>query len=200
MGDRVKEMLQNIMTATIKGDRTMLRNIAKIDDDVDILHGHIVTFLGQISQKTLTEEQTRVLINLMAATNDLENIGDIIETDLVYLGNQRIAAQVSISDETREVLHKLHNVVASTTELAVDAVMENDRRAALEVIAMKADINRLMDSAAMHESKRLVAEEPNRLAAYTLEMDIIEKLKRIYYFAKRMAKTVVHEEEPGHAA
>jgi phosphate:Na+ symporter len=200
MGDRVKEMLQNIMTATIKGDRTMLRNIAKIDDDVDILHGHIVTFLGQISQKTLTEEQTRILINLMAATNDLENIGDIIETDLVYLGNQRISAQVSISDETREVLHKLHNVVASTTELAVDAVMENDRRAALEVIAMKADINRLMDSAAMHESKRLVAEEPNRLAAYTLEMDIIEKLKRIYYFAKRMAKTVVHEEVSEHAA
>ena len=200
MGDRVKEMLQNIMTATIKGDRTMLRNIAKIDDDVDILHGHIVTFLGQISQKTLTEEQTRVLINLMAASNDLENIGDIIETDLVYLGNQRIEAQVSISDETREVLHKLHNVVSATTELAVDAVMEDDRRAALEVIAMKADINRLMESAAMHESKRLVAEEPNRLAAYTLEMDIIEKLKRIYYFAKRMAKTVVHEEEPEHAA
>ena len=200
MGDRVKEMLQNIMTATIKGDRTMLRNIAKIDDDVDILHGHIVTFLGQISQKTLTEEQTRVLVNLMAASNDLENIGDIIETDLVYLGNQRIEAQVSISDETREILHKLHNVVTATTELAVDAVMEDDRRAALEVIAMKADINRLMESAAMHESKRLVAEEPNRLAAYTLEMDIIEKLKRIYYFAKRMAKTVVHEEESEHAA
>ena len=59
---------------------------------------------------------------------------------------------------------------------------------------MKADISQLMDSAAMHESRRLVAEEPNRLAAYTLEMDVIEKLKRIYYFAKRMAKSVVPEE------
>jgi len=27
-------------------------------------------------------------------------------------------------------------------------------------------------------------------------MDIIEKLKRIYYFAKRMAKTVTPEEVP----
>ena len=43
------------------------------------------------------------------------------------------------------------------------------------------------------EMKRLVAEEPNRLAAYTIEIDIIEKLKRIYYFAKRMAKTVTPE-------
>ena len=198
MGDRVTEMLEGIMTAVINGDRMMLKNIAKIDDEVDILHGHIVTYLGRISQKSLTEEQTRVLVNLMAATNDLENIGDIIETDLVYLGNEGIDAQVSISEETRELLRKLHFIVSTTAELAMDAVMENDERAAQEVIAMKADIGRLMDSAAMHESKRLVAEEPNRLAAYTLEIDIIEKLKRIYYFSKRMAKAVVPEEISEH--
>jgi phosphate:Na+ symporter len=198
MGDRVKEMLEGIMTAVINGDRMMLKNIAKIDDEVDILHGHIVTYLGRVSQKALTEEQTRVFVNLMAATNDLENIGDIIETDLVYLGNEGIDEQVSISEETRELLRKLHHIVSTTAELAIDAVMENDERAAQEVIAMKGDINRLMDSAAMHESKRLVAEEPNRLAAYTLEIDIIEKLKRIYYFSKRMAKAVMPEELSEH--
>ena len=200
MGDRVKEMLQDIMTAIINGNRIMLKNIAKIDDEVDILHGHIVTYLGQISQKALTEEQTRVLVDLMAAANDLENIGDIIETDMVYLGNEGIDAQVSISEETREVLRKLHDVVQLTAELAIDAVLQDDERAAQEVISMKSDISRLMESAAMHETKRLVAEEPNRLAAYTLEMDLIEKLKRIYYFAKRMAKTVVPEEVSEHAA
>ncbi|HRE86883.1 MAG TPA: hypothetical protein PLB40_11290, partial [Accumulibacter sp.] len=52
-------------------------------------------------------------------------------------------------------------------------------------------INRIADSAAMHEARRLVAEEPNRILAYTLEVEIIEKQKRIYYFAKRMAKTVL---------
>ena len=196
MGDRVREMLQGIMTAIITGDRTMLKNIARIDDEVDILHGHIVTYLGRISQKELTEKQTMALVNLMAATNDLENIGDIIETDLVHLGDERIEEQVSISEETRAVLRKLHDIVSTTAELAIDAIVENDQQAAQEIIAMKSDISRLMDSAAMHESRRLVAEAPNRLAAYTLEIDIIEKLKRIYYFAKRMAKAVVSDEVP----
>jgi phosphate:Na+ symporter len=200
MGDRVREMLQDIMSAITTGDRMMLKNIARIDDDVDILHGHIVTYLGRISQKELMEDQTRTLVRLMAATNDLENIGDIIETDLVYLGKEGIEAQVLISEETREVLNKLHSIVATTAELAIDAVMENDQLAAQEVIDMKADITRLMESAALHETERLVAEEPNRLAAYSLEMDIIEKLKRIYYLAKRMAKTVVTEEVSEHAA
>jgi phosphate:Na+ symporter len=200
MGNRVNAMLQDIMTAITTGDRMMLRNIAKIDDEVDILHGHIVTYLGRISQKELMEDQTRVLVNLMAAANDLENIGDIIETDMVHLGNEGIDAQVTISEETREILRKLHDVVSTTTELAIDAVVENDQRAAQEVIALKGDITRLMESAAMHETQRLVAEEPNRLAAYTLEMDLIEKLKRIYYFAKRMAKAVVPEEVSENAA
>ena len=47
----------------------------------------------------------------------------------------------------------------------------------------------------MHQVKRLVADEPNRLAAYALEIDIIGKLKRIYYHANQMAKTIVPEEE-----
>ena len=93
------------------------------------------------------------------------------------------------------MLRKLHNIVMATAELAIDAVVESDRHSAQEIIAMKSDIARLTDSAAMHETRRLVAEEPNRLAAYTVEMDVIEKLKRIYYHAKRMAKDVLPEEE-----
>ena len=56
---------------------------------------------------------------------------------------------------------------------------------------MKKEINRLSDSAALHQAQRLVAEEPNRLPAYTVEMGILENLKRIYYFTKRMARAAV---------
>lgn len=195
MGDRVMEMLRLIMPAILAGDRTSLQQVAGIDDIVDALHGHIITYLGNISQKPLTEEQTRDLLGLMAAANELENIGDIVETDLVYLGNQRISEGVSISPSTRKMLAKLHATVSRTAELANTAVVKNDPVAAREVTSMKVQISHLTDSAAMHEAKRLVAEEPNRLAAYTIEMDIIEKLKRTYYFAKRMAKTVVPEGE-----
>ncbi len=200
MGGRVKDMLGRIMPAILSGDQLSLKGIASIDDEVDVLHRAIIAYLGRISRKTLTEDQTQEFINLMAAVNDLENIGDIIETDLVHLGNQRIRQGVSISNSTREILSRLHEVVASTATLATTAVVEQDQGSAGEVIGMKSDINRLMSSAALHQARRLVAEEPNRLAAYTVEMDIIEKLKRIYYFAKRMAKTVMPADNPEETA
>ena len=164
------------------------------DDEVDRLHGAIVTYLGNISRKSLTEKQTDELLRLMDAVNDLENIGDIIETDLVHLGKERIEAGFQVSEATREILVRLHGIVTQTVYIALDAVRDQDEQGALEVIGLKGDINRLVDSAAMHEAQRLVAEEPNRLAAYATEMDVIEKLKRIYYFAKRMAKTVLSAE------
>lgn len=47
-----------------------------------------------------------------------------------------------------------------------------------------------VEHAEQHQAQRLIADAPNRIAAYSLEMEVIEKLKRVYYFAKRMAKTV----------
>ena len=56
---------------------------------------------------------------------------------------------------------------------------------------MKPDIHNLIDSATLHQARRLIADEPNRLAAYALEVDIIEQLKRIYYFSKHLARAIM---------
>jgi phosphate:Na+ symporter len=200
VGERISEMLERILPAVISGNLQTLKDIARIDDEVDILHGHIITYLGDISKHSLTGEQTQKLVGLMAAVNDLENIGDIIETDLVHLGKERLEQDISISETTRDVLTKLHDVIADATSRAITAAVENDQRTAQDVIGIKADINLMMDSAATHQAMRLVVDEPGRLPAYTLEMDIIEKLKRIYYFAKRIAKAIIPEEVEEHAA
>ena len=127
----------------------------------------------------------------MEATNDLEQIGDIMETNLVALGFQRIDRQVTISDATQAVITEFHAEVAQAFDLALQAITLQDISAAQRVVDMKRSVNRLMGSAAVHEAKRLVAEEPNRLEAYTIEMDMLENLKRVFYFCKRMARVVV---------
>ncbi len=125
-----------------------LGEIAIIDDEVDALHGHIIKYLGQLSKQQLSEKQTVNLVNLMSAVNDLENIGDLIETDLIHLGHERIDNGVSISLATQEILTKLHKTVSDAVETAITALMEEDFTAAQEVISVKAEIDQLVDSAA----------------------------------------------------
>jgi phosphate:Na+ symporter len=190
MGETVQEMLDSIMPAILKGNKESLATIRDLDDKVDILYEQIVDYMGRISKRSLTDEQTEEFLKLMEAVSDLENIGDTIETNLVDLGLDRIQAGFSISEPTREVLLGFHKLVTKAFNAAVQAVSQNNEEAALVVISMKDEISKMSDSAAAHQAARLVAEEPNRIPAYTIEVDIIEKQKRIYYFAKRMAKTV----------
>jgi phosphate:Na+ symporter len=190
MGGYVKDMLEGIMPAILSGNHAALRQVVELDDKVDGLHGQIVTYLGKISQKSLSETQTHELFGLMDAVNDLENIGDIVETDLFHLGNQRIDMGLTISDTTRELLTNMHEFVARSAELAIDAVKTDDEVIASNVVAMKEELGRITDWAAIHQVDRLIVDEPNRLSCYAVEVDIIEKLKRIYYFSKRMSKTV----------
>jgi phosphate:Na+ symporter len=195
MGERVQEMLYKIMPAILNGSRESLDAVAQLDDEVDILYEQILDYLGSISKQSLTDEQTEELLSLMEAVGDLENIGDTIETNLVSLGHERIDSGFSISKPTREVLQGFHKVVIKSVDGAIQSVSQINKEVAHTVVAMKEEITALANSAAHHQARRLVAEEPNRIAAYTTEVDIIEKQKRIYYFAKRMAKTVIPSEE-----
>jgi phosphate:Na+ symporter len=194
MGETVQQMMEDIMPAILKGNKASLTDVRDLDDKVDILYEQIVDYMGRISKHSLTDNQTEEFLKLMEAVSDLENIGDTIETNLVVLGFERIEAGVSISIPTREVLSGFHKAVTKSVVSAVQAVSQNNEEAARMVTSMKDEIAGMSESAAAHQAERLVAEEPNRIPAYTIEMDIIEKQKRIYYFAKRMAKTVLSVE------
>ncbi len=191
MGELVQVMLEHIMPAIMTGDRKELTAIRDMDEDVDLLYDQIIEYMGQISKRSLSDEQTEEFLLLMNAVSDLENIGDVIETNLVGLGFDRIDAGFSVSGATQEVLTDFQRVVNKAFSGAVHAVSQHNEEAAQAVLAMKSEITALVASAAEHQAERLVAEEPNRIAAYTIEIDIIEKQKRIYAFSMDMAKSVV---------
>ena len=82
---------------------------------------------------------------------------------------------------------------------AVDSMTRWDVDQAEEVMAAKDEINDLANQADVHLGTRLTADAPNRLKAFRIESDMIENYKRVYYFAKRVAKVVAEEGEEAEA-
>ena len=136
-------------------------------------------------------------MSIMEAANDLEAVGDIIETNLVVLGLQRLEEGVVVSEATRNVLTNFHKTVLRGFDLALQAVSQRSRGAAQVVVEMKAEVRRMAEMASLHEAERLVADEPRRIEAYSLEVDVLRNLDRIYYFSKRMARGVLVGSETG---
>jgi phosphate:Na+ symporter len=195
MASRVRIMLDEILPTVLDGSIDTLEDIESMDDEVDLLHGLLLEYLGDIGEARLSEESSDELMDLFEATNALEAIGDIIETNLIALGHQRIGSSIIVSDETREVLEIYHRAVYDAFQLALIAVTQKDQAAARKVSKMKAHIRNLERAATQHEAARLTADEPNRIATYRFETDLIANLKRIFYFTRRIARVAVPESE-----
>ena len=195
MGKRVDLMSSAMIPAVLTGDKASLLAVRDMYDEVDVLHRHIVTYLAKVGQLQLNEHQTLKLTNIMAAVNDLDHIGDLIEINMVELGLRRVDKGFKISEPTQKVINTLHVVVSDALKAALRAVVEEDIDFAYRVILMKDDMNKLTKQADIHQAARLVAADSGKFEAYSIEVDIIEKLKRIYYHSKRIAKSVIELEE-----
>jgi phosphate:Na+ symporter len=194
MGKRVDLMNTAIMPALLTGDRESLQAVREMDEEVDVLYKHMVNYLANVSKLKLNEYQNQEMLKLMGAVNDLEHIGDVIEVNMVDLGIQRIKKGFKISAATQNVINTLHVVVSDALKAAVRSVVEEDKEYAMRVLSMNEDMKRLALQADLHQAQRLVSEDSGKFAAYSVEIEIIEKLKRIYYHAKRVAKTVAASE------
>jgi phosphate:Na+ symporter len=195
MGTLALSMLDVAPRAILEGSQADLDALQTMDDDLDLLHGAVVRYVGELSQRDLSRNESAELADLLAAANYIENIGDMIETSLVEAGTERVSANVIISPETRVVMGDFFVRVESLVKRSLDALADNDVEGARAVIGEKDEINELARNAEAHLTARLVADAPNRLEAFRLETDVVENLKRVYYFAKRIAKIVADRGE-----
>ena len=195
VGWRVERMFDAILPAILQGGQATLEHIARMDNEVDILHAHLVAYLGDIGKHPLNRDQTATMLSLMEVCNNLEHIGDVIETNLVVLGQQRIAEHIELHPANVERLEQIQREVAQQLGVAITAVIQNETAMGRSVMAVKADLHAKIQDMQRAGLQEVGRAEPARIAAYALENDTLEQFKRVYYFARRIAKSVVPEQE-----
>ena len=184
-------MLQDILPALRDRDIKQLENIARRDDEVDILEAEILNYLGKLRRGTLTEQESLEFQGLMTATDNMENLADVIETDIVALARKAAEVQSVSGDETRKMLRELHASVVKSVEFAVQAIRNNDQQAAESVLMMKDTLRDLSEQLLGRKATRLMADDPDYLNLVRLEMSFVDQMRRIYSLAKRIARVVL---------
>jgi phosphate:Na+ symporter len=194
LGSSALQMARQALPTVFYGDEEDLLALSRMDDDVDALYDAIVDYLGQLSRRDLSTPQSVQLRSYMSIANNIESIGDMIETNLVEVGRQRLKYDIQMSKPTQHILKSLHDEVCWAIEQSLKALATSDRRIAAEVKAAKPEVNQIVRRANNHLTRRLAADEPHRLVLFRIESEIVEYLKRVYYFAKRIARTTARLE------
>jgi phosphate:Na+ symporter len=182
------EMMRDVVPAIEDRDLTRLNNIARRDDEVDILEEEILKYLGTIQKGTLTDEESLEYRGLMMAADNLESLADVIETDVISLARKAAEITIDGSEETKAMLTELHATALEAVERAVRAVRDKDQREAEAVQIMKDAIRDQAERLLERKAARLKADDPEYLALIRLEMGFVDQMRRIYTLAKRIAK------------
>jgi phosphate:Na+ symporter len=167
--------------------------VRKDEDKIDILYEEIVEYLRKIHIKAMTPQESQEFVQLVGATDNLESVGDIIAVDLLKVVEEARIRGIRSTGTLTDIYQNLHTAVVKALEAAILAVERDDQQAAQDVLAFKDDVHRLVDQALRHQVGELTSAEPTSLEAFRLEMEAVDKFKRIYALAKRIAKGALPE-------
>ncbi len=193
LGEHVSEVGIEIGHATASGTAEDFERGVYKERNNQKLFEAITEYIRRLSTMSLSRSESRRVAALTAIAAHIQNVGETNAVNLVAIGRERLQSGAAFGDETVTRMNELVRRMRDAFDLAIDSL----ERPALahEVIAMKSEIQQLAAGITEHLAARLIADDPNRALLFRLESQAVEIIQREYYFAKKIAKTVVTEIE-----
>ena len=191
MADIVQEMFKNSIEVFKKDDAELAKRLEERDDDVDLLDREIKLYLTRLSQESMEETQSKRQIQIISFINDMENIGDIIDRNLMELAKKKISMGLSFSkDGLNEICH-LHQEVLENFDLAISALAGGDEELARKLIRHKAGIGEMERELKQAHIQRLHMGFKESIDTSAIHLDVLTNLKRINSHICNVAYTML---------
>jgi len=197
MADVVQEMLGRVATTLREGRVEKVEEVEDMDDKVDSLDRGIRFYLAKLSRSSLTDEQSRREIALLAITSDLENIGDIIDKNLMALARKRIKHNFKFSKDGLEEIDAFHKKIMENFALAVAAFTSNDRDLADRVMKNKDRINETEKEYRSAHIERLRQGLPESFETSAIHLDLLSNMERINSYITHIALSIIESHGEG---
>ena len=179
MGDVAQVMLRDAMVVLRTDQQELLEDVERRDDQLDYLEREIKLFLSRLGRETMSPDLAKREIALITFIGNLENVGDIIDKNLMELARKKLYQGRRFSEEGEAELIEFHAMVSKNLERAIAAFASGDRTLAQEVLDQRPTIRqreRELRTSHLDRLRRGLAES---LETSEIHLDVLTNLKRI---------------------
>lgn len=187
----VEEMLVRSIEVFKHNDIELAEQIQEMDDKLDILEEALILYTAKISQNSITETQSNKLISLMHVVNDLENIGDIIDKNLMELAKKKIKNGLSFSTQGQKEIEDIHYKVCENLYLAVDSLVTGEKGMVKKVLSHDKKISELQRESYQTHLNRLRDGYQESIDTSAIHLDMLTNLQRINSHATSIGYAVL---------
>jgi len=193
MADVVQGMLRDTINVFRQNDQELLEEVERRDDQVDFLEREIKLFLARLHRETMAADLARKEIALISLIGNLENVGDIIDKNLIELARKKLYHGRKFSDEGWAELLEFHGLISKNLESTIAAFAANDRRLAQEVLDRRPLIRQRERELRESHLTRLRAGRADSLETSDIHLDVLTNLKRISSHVTAIAVSILEE-------
>lgn len=179
MADILRTMLRDAKRAFTAVDDDLVEAVQKRDDVVDDLNNAIKQYVVKLSEQEFTAETSRREAALLAFSNELENVGDIIDKNLMELAKKKNTLQVEFSEPGRAELERYFDRVIENFEIAMATFTNQDRALAQKLLDHKHAINESERELRTKHFQRLQAGLKESIETSAIHLDILTNLRSI---------------------
>ena len=197
VADIVQEMLSGSIDVILKKDHDLCEKIEEMDDDVDMLDREIKLYLTKLSKESLSDDEARREFEILAFTDNMENIGDVIDKNLMELAHKGISQDLHFSEEGREEIADLHRKVLENFDVGVAAFTEADVGLAHRLLDRKTRIGEHVRELREAHITRLHEGLTESIDTSAIHLDILTNLKRVNSYITNIAYTLLEREKAG---
>jgi phosphate:Na+ symporter len=165
--------------------------LAQQFDRIVVLREAVLAYLQHIGRNGLSDIESEEHARLVTATGEIESMSAAISRELSPLAQNPEAADIVSSEETTELLDRLLQTIQETAQSALRALVERDEQAAQTVVAKRVAILNLSADLQRLQAARLAQDDPNSLMKHRVQLEMLDKLRRIYSVSEHMAISVL---------
>lgn len=191
MADIVHEMLRDSILVFKRDDPELVEGIEKRDDYVDLLEREIKMYLTRLSNESLTPQQSRMEHGLLAFINDLENIGDVVDKNLMELAKKKMKNALVFSQEGINEIESFHRKVMENFEIGVSAFVSGEAELAKRLLQNKIEIAEMERNLRQAHIHRLHKGLKESIDTSSIHLDILSNLRRINSYISNVAYPII---------
>jgi phosphate:Na+ symporter len=195
MGDAVLQSLRESIVVFARDDEQLMKEIIRRDDLIDRLEEDIKQYVVKLGEHELTEEQSERESALLFTVVNLEEIGDVIEKELMELADKKIRGHYRFSAQGWQEIVDLHAMVVENLELALSAVATQDHSIAEKVVRHKSNINLMERRLRQTHMQRLHEGLRETIDTSSIHLDVLAGLKRVNSLVAGIAYAVLGQHE-----
>ncbi|HRP62068.1 MAG TPA: Na/Pi cotransporter family protein [Phycisphaerales bacterium] len=193
----VRGMFDDIWIALRRNDQMLAEEVARRDDQVDLLDAEIKKFLTRLITQDAEHQDADEQMLQLRYLSELETIGDIVDKNISELVIKKIRHRVEFSPEGWRELDEFHRRVSENLLIAETAFTTRDETLARQLLRHKTTIKRTEQEFRDKHFARLTAGRQQSHETSAIHLDLLTHLRRINSAAANIAYAILEVRPQG---